>query len=64
MRGSHFPQTSPFLLPFRFKDYIDDAEEFLDKVVTQTMNPSKYFLWGQSYGGLIAPHCFLRFKSR
>jgi len=51
-------------LPFRFKDYIDDAEEFLDKVVTQTMNPSKYFLWGQSYGGLIAPHCFLRFKSR
>ena len=48
----------------RFEDLITDASHFLDEVVLSTMGASKVYLWGQSFGGLIAPYTVLKNKEK
>ena len=43
---------------------LDDAAQFLDDIVLSTMNPTKIFLWGQSFGGLMVPYVSLKYKDK
>ena len=63
MRG-HGLSTGKRAYMTRFSHLVDDAQRFIEqKVLTADgMNPSKLLLWGQSYGGLLAPHVYLRMK--
>ncbi|GMH83089.1 hypothetical protein TrST_g8022 [Triparma strigata] len=63
MRG-HGLSTGKRAYTTRFSYLVDDAQRFIEqKVLTaEGMNPSKLLLWGQSYGGLLAPHVYLRMK--
>ena len=48
----------------RFEVLLADATQFLDEIVLPTMDASKVFFWGQSFGGLMAPYMVLENKAK
>jgi len=48
----------------RFEVLLADATQFLDEIVLSTMDASKVFFWGQSFGGLMAPYVVLENKEK